>query len=144
SVIKPITAAIGMNDGTLDPHEGLDIEGLTWRNNENWGDYEVRRVSTSDGPVDLHDALVRSDNIYFAMQAIIMGEEAFLNGLHEFGFGDDLPFEYPITASTVSADGEIDNEVLLANTSYGQGEIEMSALHLAAAYTPFINDGDLI
>jgi penicillin-binding protein len=144
SVIKPITAAIGMNDGTLDPHEGLDIEGLTWRNNENWGDYEVRRVSTSDGPVDLHDALVRSDNIYFAMQAINMGEEAFLNGLHEFGFGDDLPFEYPITASTVSADGEIDNEVLLANTSYGQGEIEMSALHLAAAYTPFINDGNMI
>ena len=144
SVIKPITAAIGMKDGTLDPDEGLEIEGLTWSHNDDWGDYEVRRVSTSDDPVDLHDALVRSDNIYFAMQAVEMGDEAFINGLHEFGFDDDLPFEYPITTSTISTDGEIDNEVLLANTSYGQGEIEMSALHLALAYTPFINDGDLI
>jgi len=144
SVIKPITAAIGMKDGTLDPDEGLEIEGLTWSHNDDWGGYEVRRVSTSDDPVDLHDALVRSDNIYFAMQAVEMGDEAFINGLHEFGFDDDLPFEYPITTSTISTDGEIDNEVLLANTSYGQGEIEMSALHLALAYTPFINDGDLI
>jgi len=144
SVFKPITAAIGLQNGTIDPDEGLEIDGLTWSNGEGWGDYEVRRVSTSDGPVDLQDALVRSDNIYFAMQAVNMGADAFVSGLEQFGFGEELPYEYPITGSTISADGEINDEVLLANTSYGQGEIEMSALHLAASYTPILNGGDLI
>lgn len=144
SAFKPITAAIGMKAGTLDPDEGFEIEGLTWSNGEGWGDYEVRRVSTSSGPVDLHDALVRSDNIYFAMQAIDMGDKTFIDGLKDFGFEEDLPYEYPITASTISNTGEFDNEVLLANTSYGQGEVEMSAIHLAASYTPFLNEGNMI
>src|SRR5699024_595483 len=31
-----------------------------------------------------------------------------------------------------------------ANTSYGQGEIEMSSLHIALAYTPILNKGDMV
>lgn len=144
SVIKPITAAIGMKQGTLDPDEGLEIEGMTWSNGEGWGDYEVRRVSATDKPVDLEDALVRSDNIYFAMQAVEIGHEAFVTGLKTFGLEEDLPFEYPFTNSTISSDGTLSDEVQLANTSYGQGQIEVSSLHLALMYTPFLNDGTML
>ncbi|MEF2290531.1 penicillin-binding transpeptidase domain-containing protein [Virgibacillus dokdonensis] len=144
SVIKPITGAIGMKNGTIDPKEGLKISGLTWSNGEGWGDYEVTRVSQSNGPVDLHDAIVRSDNIYFAMQAVDMGAKAYVEGLKAFGLGTDFPFEYPITASSISTSEKLDDEVLLANTSYGQGEVEMSSLHLATAYTAFLNDGNML
>ncbi|MBY7144130.1 penicillin-binding transpeptidase domain-containing protein [Virgibacillus sp. NKC19-3] len=144
SVIKPITAAIGLESGSLDPNEGIEIDGLTWSNGEGWGDYEVRRVSESDGPVDLNDALVRSDNIYFAMQGIEMGSETLTDGFEQFGFAEEIPYEYPIETSTIATDETIDDEVLLANTSYGQGEIEMSALHLAATYTSLLNEGDMI
>ncbi|SFD97188.1 penicillin-binding protein [Lentibacillus persicus] len=144
SAIKPVTAAIGLNNGSIKPGEGMEIDGLTWSNGEGWGDYKVRRVSTSDGPVDVTDALVRSDNIYFARKAVEMGNEQFVNGFQEFGFGEDLPFEYPMTSSSVSTNGKIDDEVQLANTSYGQGQIEVSALHLALAYTPFLNEGNML
>lgn len=144
SALKPITAAVGINNGTLDPNEGLEIKGLTWDNGEGWGDYQVRRVSQTDQPVDLADALIRSDNIYFAMQAVDMGIDSFVSGFEAYGFGEEIPFTYPLTESTISSTGEIDNEVLLANTSYGQGEIEVSSLHLAVAYTPFLNNGDMI
>lgn len=144
SVMKPITAAIGLSNGTIKPDEGVEIKGLTWSNGKGWGDYKVRRVSEGSGPVDLADALIRSDNIYFAMKAVDMGSDDYTKGLKEFGLGEDLPFEYPITTSTISSEGEIDNEVLLANTSYGQGEIQFSSLHLALAYTPFLNEGQLI
>lgn len=144
SAIKPITAAIGLNNESIVPGEGMDIDGLTWSNGEGWGDYEVRRVSESDDPVDVTDALIRSDNIYFARKGVEMGSEAFVDGLQQFGFGEELPFEYPITSSSVSSSGEIDDEVMLANTSYGQGQIEMSALHLALTYTPFLNDGNML
>ncbi|MFC2947275.1 penicillin-binding transpeptidase domain-containing protein [Virgibacillus sediminis] len=144
SVIKPITAAIGMQNGTLDPNEGIEIDGLTWSNGEGWGDYEVTRVSESNGPVDLKDALVRSDNIYFAIEALEMGSDTLVSGLEQFGFSESLPYEYPIEASTISNEGTIEGEVLLANTSYGQGEMEMSALHLAATYTPLLNGGNMV
>lgn len=144
SVIKPVTAAIGLKNGSIVPGEGVEINGLTWSNGEGWGDYEVKRVSGSDGPVDVTDALIRSDNIYFAMKAVEMGSEKFVKGMKQFGFGEKLPFKYPIQTSTVSSSGSIDDEVLLANTSYGQGELQISALHLALTYTPFLNKGNMI
>lgn len=144
SVIKPITAAIGLKNGTIKPDQGVEIKGLTWSNGEGWGNYKVRRVSQGSGPVDLADALIRSDNIYFAMKAVEMGSEAYIKGLKEFGVEEEIPFEYPITTSTISSEGTIDNEVLLANTSYGQGEIQFSSLHMAVSYTPILNEGKLI
>ncbi|WP_226037112.1 penicillin-binding transpeptidase domain-containing protein [Aquibacillus saliphilus] len=144
STIKPITSAIGLKSGAIIPGEGIEINGLTWSKDDSWGNNEVRRVSESNGPVDLTDALVRSDNIYFARKAIDMGSGTLVEGLNNFGFGEDIPFAYPITKSTVSNSGEIDREILLADTSYGQGEMQMSALHLALSFTPFLNDGTLL
>lgn len=144
SVLKPITAAIGLNNGTIDPDAGLDIKGLSWKKDDSWGDFSIQRVSATDKPVDLADALIRSDNIYFAMQAINMGAKKFSEGLKLFGFEESFPFDYPFTQSSISSSGELDHEFLLANTSYGQGELEVSALHLAVAYTTFINDGNMI
>src|SRR5690625_3548286 len=99
SSIKPITGAIGLENGTIDPKEGIEIKGLTWSNGKGWGDYEVRRVSQTDQPVDLADALMRSDNIYFAMKAVEMGSKSFIEGLESFGFGEAMPFESAINSS---------------------------------------------
>ncbi|MDY0405070.1 penicillin-binding transpeptidase domain-containing protein [Virgibacillus sp. 179-BFC.A HS] len=144
SVIKPISAAIGLKNGTIDPDKGITINGLDWSNGKGWGDYKVHRVSGTNSPVDLNDALKRSDNIYFAMHAVKMGSEKYVEGLHNFGVGEKIPFEYPIKKSQISNSGKLDNEVLLANTSYGQGEAQFSALHLATAYTAFLNDGTML
>src|SRR5699024_11139694 len=89
-------------------------------------------------------ALMRSDNIYFAMQAIEMGVDPFIEGLEQYDFEEDIPFTYPIQKSTISSDGTLSGEVPLANTSYGQAEIEMSSLHLASIYTTFLNEGDML
>lgn len=144
SVIKPVTGAIGLENGTIDPNEGIKIEGLTWSNGKEWGDYKVRRVSSSDKPVDLADAMIRSDNIYFSMKAVEMGSEKFINGLKEFGFEEEFPYTYPFSKSTISSTGKLDGEVPLANSSYGQAEIEMSSLHLALTYSSFLNNGDIV
>jgi len=80
------------------------------------------------------------------MQAVDMGGEVFVEQLERFGFDEELylPYEYPVTMSSISNSGDLDDEILLANTSYGQGEIEMSALHLAASYTIFVNEGNMV
>lgn len=144
SAIKPVTASIGLSNETIKPGEGVEINGLTWSGGNGWGDYKVRRVSTSSKPVDVTNALVRSDNIYFAMKAVEMGAESYVKGMKQFGFGKDFPFKYPIQTSTVSSSGSIKDEVLLANSSYGQGKLQISALHLAMTYTPILNKGNML
>src|SRR5690606_2658005 len=37
STIKPVTAAIGMEAGALDPAQGLQIDGATWQKDGSWG-----------------------------------------------------------------------------------------------------------
>ena len=143
SSFKPLTAMIGLNAGTFTATDALTIEGLTYQE-PSFGNYEVRRVSKGQGPVDLHDALVRSDNIYFARRALEIGAGPFTDGLGLFGFGqDDADFGYPIQRSQLAND-TLDSDVLLADTGYGQGQLLMSSLHLASSYTPIINGGDMI
>jgi len=146
SSIKPIVAAIGLENGTIDPKEKKRIKGKQWKPNDpKWGDYSITRVVSNISSVDLHDALVYSDNIYFAMTGLDMGPKNLNEGLKEFGFAnDDLTFPYPVTSSQVSNDGTIAEGPQLADTAYGQGQMLMNILHLATTYTPFLNNGDMI
>ncbi|QQK79483.1 hypothetical protein HUG20_06080 [Salicibibacter cibi] len=104
----------------------------------------MTRVTDPEEPVDLRDALVFSDNIFLAQTALEMGEDTFAEGIGEFGFGEDVPSTYPVESSTLTEDDTFENEVMLADSSYGQGEVQMSPLHLSMTYTPFLNEGDML
>lgn len=142
SVFKPFTASIGLELGISSPDKVKEIQGTRWSKDASWGSYYVTRVK--DVPrVNLRDALVYSDNIYLAQEALEIGAEDFLKEAGRFGFGESLPIKYPFPKSSLANDG-IKSDIQLADSGYGQGEVMMSPLHLALAYTPFINEGKLI
>ncbi|WP_019414384.1 penicillin-binding transpeptidase domain-containing protein [Paenisporosarcina sp. TG20] len=142
STIKPMTAAIGLEAGTLEATEGLTITGETWQKNSSWSNYRVTRVhSEAPNPIDLNKALVYSDNIYFAQEALEMGPKAFVEGLKRFGFGEEIPFAYNMKSSQISNDGSIDSEGQLADTSFGQGQMLTNIIHLASMYGVLLTDG---
>lgn len=142
STLKPVTAAIGIEAGTLKPAEGITINGKTWQKDASWGDYKVSRLHPeAPNPVDLNIALVYSDNIYFAQQALNMGNETFVAGLKEFGFGEEIPFPLGLKTSQISNEGTIGSAGQLADTSFGQGQMLTNIVHLASMYEPFLTDG---
>lgn len=142
STIKPVTAAIGLETGTLNPSDGLQIDGATWQKDGSWGDYRVTRLHPeAPNPIDLNKALVYSDNIYFARQALEMGNDAFVAGLKNFGFGEEIPFALELQTSQISNEGTLGSEGQLADTSFGQGQMLTNILHLATMYEPFLTDG---
>lgn len=142
SVFKTITAAAGLNAGSTNPSETKQIKGVRWSKDESWGGYYVTRVKER-GTVNLRDALVYSDNIYFAQEALEMGDDTFVHEAMAFGFGEEIPFPIAITPSQLANDG-IHSEIQLADSAYGQGEVLMSPVHLALTYTPLLNNGDML
>src|SRR5699024_2291597 len=55
SSIKPITAAVGLANETINFTDRVEINGLTW-GKEEWGDVKVTRVATSDRPATHENA----------------------------------------------------------------------------------------
>ncbi|WP_024631265.1 MULTISPECIES: penicillin-binding transpeptidase domain-containing protein [unclassified Paenibacillus] len=146
STFKAITAAAGLMEKVTTADKSHDISGLQWRKDESWGGYYVKRVK-SVSPVNMVDALVYSDNIYFAKEAVEMGSAKFIEGIQKFGFGDNFGLdELYLKPSQYANEAHLDlsSEVLLADTSYGQGEMLMSPIHLASSFTPFINEGKMV
>lgn len=146
STFKAITAAAGLMEKVTTADKSHDISGLQWRKDESWGGYYVKRVK-SVSPVNMVDALVYSDNIYFAKEAVEMGSAKFIDGIQKFGFGDNFGLdELYLKPSQYANEAHLDlsSEVLLADTSYGQGEMLMSPIHLASSFTPFINEGKMV
>lgn len=143
SVFKLVTAAIGLKTNVLDPDEALPISGLQWQPNASWGSYKVTRVRDSGGPVDLLKAFLYSDNIYFAQQALRIGAEDFSTGAAGFGIGEALPIDYPFYTSQL-ANKNLNNDVLLADSGYGQGEVLLSPLHVAMFYSTLATSGDIM
>ncbi|WP_102264562.1 penicillin-binding transpeptidase domain-containing protein [Mesobacillus jeotgali] len=141
SVIKPITAAIGLESGKLQLDTAFEINEKQWQKDASWGKYKVTRYSDVKGSINLEKALIYSDNIYFAQAALGMGQDTFTEGLKKFGFEDQPEYLYPIEPSQI---GKIDSEIRLADSAYGQGQVEMNILHLATTYSPIVNEGNLI
>ncbi|MFB9750849.1 penicillin-binding transpeptidase domain-containing protein [Paenibacillus hodogayensis] len=143
SAFKLVTAAIGLDGKTLDPAEPREIAGLSWTPDKSWGSYYVTRVN-GISPVRLTDALVYSDNIYFAQTALRIGAKAFADAAGKFGVGEPLPLPYPFRTSQLANQGGIRNDIQLADTGYGQGEVIMTSLHAALIFSALVNDGDIV
>ncbi len=143
STFKPITAAIGLVSGAVDPEKDYGSEGLKWQKDESWGSYFVTTLKAYE-PVTLENALKYSDNIYFAKAALDIGADELANGLDALGFNQELPFEIVMQQSQYSNTDTIDSEIQLADSGYGQGEILVNPLHMASIYTAFCNDGNMV
>lgn len=144
SAFKLVTAAIGLEEGTIESEKKLRIEAKGWQKDSSWGNYKVNRVSQKLSQVNLKDAFIYSDNIYFAQGALKVGGKAFVEQAKVFGMGEKMPFSYPFDKSQVANKDTIDNEILLADTGYGQGEVLMSSLHLSLVYSGLVNDGQMM
>ena len=144
SSFKPVIGAIGLSTGTLTADEDLGASGLSWQKDSSWGDYYVTTLHEYSGAANLRNALVYSDNIYFAKTALQIGADTLVQQLEKLGFNQEIPFDIPMTSSQYSNTEGIDTEIQLADSGYGQGQILVNPLHLACIYSAFFNEGDMI
>ena len=140
STFKPVIASIGLETGTINPEEDYGNVGLRWQKDTSWGSYYVTTLHAYE-PVILENALIYSDNIYFAKAALKIGAENLIHSLQKIGFNEKIPFEITMSTSQYSNTDKLETEIQLADSGYGQGQILINPLHLASIYTSFCNDG---
>lgn len=143
STFKPITAAIGLETKTLNPQEVYKSEGLSWQQDTSWGSYYVTTLHTYS-PIILENALMYSDNIYFAKVALQIGTKLFQDALIQLGFNQTLPFEIKVSTSQYANTNTIETNIQLADSGYGQGELLINPIHMATIYSAFCNQGNMI
>ena len=144
SSFKPITGAIGLDTKAYTAEEDFGTSGRKWQASNSWGDFYVTTLTTYAGPANLQNALIYSDNIYFAKAGIKIGKDNFIRKLNDLGFAKKISFEQELAMSTYSNSNSFSTETQLANTGYGQGELLVNPIHMAMLYSSFANEGNML
>jgi peptidoglycan glycosyltransferase len=137
SVMKVVTSLALLRSG-VSTTELYECTGSILVNGQTVSDNGVH------GPVNYKMALAKSCNSYFAASALKAGDQSFLTAVKAFGFGQDIPLELAVPPSTI-----INNQLdpkrldpnLLAASSFGQGQVLISPLHMALISAAIANDG---
>lgn len=144
SSFKPITALMGLSTNTIKADDDFGHSGLKWQNSSGWGNFWITTLTEYSGEANLKNALIYSDNIYFAKAALKIGDSKFSENLLKIGFNQATPFIQNMTASQFANNNRFDSEAQLANTGYGQGELLVNPLHMACLYASLVNNGNII
>ncbi len=146
STQKLFTSIVGLNEGVMTFDTYYNIYGEDWQPDNSWGGYYVHRVTPINGAIGLEQALISSDNIFFAMLGLNLGAEKLVQGLESLGYAQDVPGDLPVEKSQVHSTGTIDPEhqTGIADTSYGQYQVQITPYQLCMSYGLLANGGNIM
>jgi len=144
STMKIVTTAIGFDTGLL----ALDRK---FKNERAWVPPNTRKPIRNYGQKlcggDVAEVFRRSCNIPFARLAVEIGPDQMMNGVARFGFEERVPIDLPgAVASTFGglAKDFADSLALLAIHGFGQGQVQISPLHMAMISASVANGGRMM
>ena len=144
STFKALTGAIGLSTGKLSEDDTFNYSGLSWQKDKSWGDFNVTTLTAYSGPKNLKNALIHSDNIYFAQAALKIGKDTLVDRLKKIKFNESIDFDLNLSKSQYANSDTIKSEGALANSGYGQGEVLVNPVHMASVYSAFVNEGNMV
>ncbi|TMC77948.1 MAG: penicillin-binding protein 2 [Chloroflexi bacterium] len=139
STFKVVTASAALESG-FDPTNKLRVDD-PYQPDRSWGDYFVRSASHAHGLFDMSDGFRLSENIYFAQVGLQIGGGKLAEYAKRFGVGATPKLDLPGAKGQLSQSGVLDRPTLVADTSYGQGELLVSPLQMALIYAAIGNGG---
>lgn len=144
SSFKPLTGAIGLDTNSFTAEDDFGASGTKWQKDSSWKDFYITTLATYSGKANLKNALIYSDNIYFAKAALKIGKDKFAQSLNTIGFNKEIQTPLGNLKSSYSNNDTFANETQLANSGYGQAEVLVNPIHMAMVYSAFVNEGNMI
>ena len=148
SLIKPFTIVPSLELGVLTPYTvftGTIVNNQWMPNRSDWNSKPITRAGNSGSPLTLTNALIHSDNIYFAWAALKVGEDNLVSYLKRIGFESEFNFDLDVGMSNITNKGTTIYPRMLADLGYGQAQMLIAPIQIASLYTAYANGtGDSI
>lgn len=141
STMKPLIGAIGLKSNAFTAEDDFGRSGKRWQKDSSWKGIWITTLKEYSEPANLENALIQSDNIYFAKAALKIGKNKLEENLNDFGFNSKLEFPQEID---ISKYGQLNSETALANTGYGQAQVLVNPIFMSSIYSSFANGGNMM
>lgn len=141
SVFKTVTAAAALESGEYRADSlfrcpsGVVVQGFV---------IACSGVPPNVREYDFARAYAWSVNANFAEIGLRIGAPKLVGQARRFGFEERVPFDLPVTPSRILLAGQSFNEVLLATTAFGQGELTATPLQMALVAAAVANNGTIM
>ena len=139
STFKTVTLAAALEAGLVTPDTPAECPAEVFIDG-------VRIVSNNEPPgrttQTVADAYAYSCNTFFAQLGLEVGEKLLRDMAEALGLTSAPPFDLPTSKGRLSTtEGFLGTDAGLAATAFGQGELQLSPLHLALLAGVAVNDG---
>jgi peptidoglycan glycosyltransferase len=146
STFKVVTAAAGLDSGTITPETTIDAPGEL----DVQGQPLQNDFTENFGPITLDTALTNSVNTWFAQLGEQIGEETLFEYMDRFGFNStpaiDLP-EDQVYSSGIYEEGRLlgrNDPIDIARVAIGQERLLVTPLQMAEVAAAVANGGGLM
>ncbi len=146
SVFKTVTLATALSDRAYTLQSifaGADATGPLF-----FGGSELTSSASNLPPgvqrVTLTDAFKYSDNIVFANVGLKLGGKALVDGAAQFGIGQAVPFDLPVSTSHVTTSTGTLNQYNVAASAFGQAGVEVTPLQVLMVDEAIANHGTIM
>ncbi|HEX6511881.1 MAG TPA: penicillin-binding protein 2, partial [Chloroflexota bacterium] len=141
SSFKVLTTSALLANGVANPDTHINQPGDTFVVDG----FTVRGSNLPRGLTSptLTQAVQYSCNPCFAQLGLQLGWPRFQQMADAFGLGKAIPFDVPVSASRLHDPNAELSRVLLANTAYGQGQLEITPLQMALITATVANGGNM-
>lgn len=143
STFKTVSAGIAINEGYAEPDSvyiddgQLNIEGRILT--------ELNRPDETRDEWTLADGIAWSLNVVFAQVGMQVGGQTYWDYAPRFGFGEQIPYDIPVSEGQLANSRDaLSDTNMVADTGFGQGQIQMTPLHLAMIAAMWANDGEMM
>ncbi len=143
SIFKVITTSAALDSGVVTPDTiYADSGSIT---------IDGRELIEANRPVDSIDSWSVSEglwyslNVLYAQVGLDLGADRLTAYADAFGFGESIPLEIPVATSQLTSDGDfLESDIALAESAFGQGQIQVTPLHMAMVAATIANGGQMM
>jgi peptidoglycan glycosyltransferase len=141
STFKVVTAGAAIDAGFADPDLIYEDDGEL--NVEGRVIVEQNRPDESRAEWTLREGLAWSLNVVFAQVGLQLGPDRLREYADRFGFGHAIPFDLPVAESRLeTTPGFLDGLPAIAETAFGQGQLQATPLQMALVAQTIANGGE--
>ncbi|MCO5223891.1 MAG: penicillin-binding transpeptidase domain-containing protein [Thermomicrobiales bacterium] len=143
STFKTVSAGIAINEGIANPDTIYEDNGQITIDGRVL--VEQNRPDQSRDQWSLREAIMWSLNVVMAQVGLEIGGDTYWEYGPKLGYDTPIPYDLPVYQSQIASNRAfLDSQNALADTGFGQGQIQMTPLHLAMLASMWANDGTMV